>query len=70
MSASLDYFNDTHAMLRDTVRRFVEREVLPHIDDWEEAGSFPGSCTRRPLTPASAVSVIRRSSAARAKMCL
>lgn len=41
MSASLDYFNDTHAMLRDTVRRFVEREVLPHIDDWEEAGSFP-----------------------------
>jgi len=41
MSASLDYFNDTHNMLRDTVRRFVQRDILPHIDDWEEAGSFP-----------------------------
>ncbi|MFN3712814.1 MAG: acyl-CoA dehydrogenase family protein [Alcanivoracaceae bacterium] len=41
MSTSLDYFNDTHAMLRDTVRRFVQRDILPHIDDWEEAGTFP-----------------------------
>jgi acyl-CoA dehydrogenase len=41
MSTSLDYFNDTHSMLRDTVRRFVQRDILPHIDDWEEAGTFP-----------------------------
>ncbi|MCC1495701.1 acyl-CoA dehydrogenase family protein [Alcanivorax sp. 1008] len=41
MSTTLDYFNDTHQMLRDSVRRFVERDILPHIDDWEEAGSFP-----------------------------
>jgi acyl-CoA dehydrogenase len=41
MNASLDYFNDTHQMLRDSIRRFVERDILPHIDDWEEAGTFP-----------------------------
>ncbi|MDF1629664.1 MAG: acyl-CoA dehydrogenase family protein [Alcanivoracaceae bacterium] len=41
MSTALDYFNDTHQMLRDSVRRFVERDILPHIDDWEEAGTFP-----------------------------
>ena len=36
-----DYFNDTHAMVRETARRFVQQEVLPHIGEWEEAGSFP-----------------------------
>ncbi|MEE4250503.1 MAG: acyl-CoA dehydrogenase family protein, partial [Alcanivoracaceae bacterium] len=41
MSTTLDYFNDTHQMLRDSIRRFVERDILPHIDDWEEAGTFP-----------------------------
>lgn len=41
MTASLDYFNDTHRMVRDTARRFVEKEILPHVDEWEEAGTFP-----------------------------
>ncbi|WAL69513.1 acyl-CoA dehydrogenase family protein [Amycolatopsis cynarae] len=29
------------AALRETVRRFVEAEVLPHLDDWERAGELP-----------------------------
>ncbi|MBA3981711.1 MAG: acyl-CoA dehydrogenase [Alcanivorax sp.] len=41
MSTSLDYFNETHRMVRETTRRFVEREILPFVDEWEEAGSFP-----------------------------
>lgn len=28
-------------MARATARRFIEREVKPHIAEWEEAGSFP-----------------------------
>lgn len=40
MSAA-SYFNDTHQMVRDTTRKFVEREILPHVADWEEAGEFP-----------------------------
>lgn len=27
--------------LRATARAFIEREVMPHIDAWEEAGAFP-----------------------------
>ncbi|WP_243614371.1 acyl-CoA dehydrogenase family protein [Shimia aestuarii] len=38
---SLSYFNETHEMVRDAARRFVEREVKPYVDDWEEAGHFP-----------------------------
>jgi acyl-CoA dehydrogenase len=37
----MTYFNETHAMVRETARRFVEQEVRPHIDEWEEAGGFP-----------------------------
>ncbi len=37
----VDYFNDTHSMVRDTMRRFVTEAVKPNIDAWEEAGTFP-----------------------------
>ena len=32
---------DEHAAFRATLRGFVDRELLPHIDAWEEAGEFP-----------------------------
>jgi len=38
---ALTYFDDIHEMIRDTAKAFVDREVKPHIDNWEEAGSFP-----------------------------
>jgi len=41
MPAFQDYFDPSHQMVRDSVRRFVEREILPDIDAWEEAESFP-----------------------------
>jgi len=41
MSAFQEYFNQDHQMVRDSVRRFVEREILPHVADWEEAEEFP-----------------------------
>ncbi|MCH8544402.1 MAG: acyl-CoA dehydrogenase family protein [Alcanivorax sp.] len=41
MTADLNYFNDTHRMVRESMRRFVEREILPFVDEWEEAGEFP-----------------------------
>ncbi|AVO42813.1 acyl-CoA dehydrogenase family protein [Simplicispira suum] len=37
----VSYFNETHGMVRDTMRRFVNEAVKPHIDAWEEAGAFP-----------------------------
>jgi len=33
--------------LRATVRRFVEQELKPHLDDWEEAGGFPRELYRK-----------------------
>lgn len=43
MSATSSYFNETHQMVRKTVNQFVSRNILPHINEWEEQGSFPQS---------------------------
>lgn len=34
-------FTEQHDQLRATVARFVENEINPHVDEWEEAGQFP-----------------------------
>ncbi len=47
MSAALEYFDEHHRLVRDSVRRFVEREILPHVDAWEEAGAFPRELYRK-----------------------
>lgn len=41
MSVCQEYFDPSHQLIRDSVRRFVEREILPEIEQWEEAESFP-----------------------------
>ena len=41
MSAYQEYFNSDHQLLRDSVRRFVEREILPFVAEGEEAENFP-----------------------------
>jgi citronellyl-CoA dehydrogenase len=33
--------NEDHQALRETVRRFVDEEINPHVDDWEAAGLAP-----------------------------
>jgi citronellyl-CoA dehydrogenase len=35
------YFNEEHAAFREGLRKFVEKELRPHADEWEEAGMFP-----------------------------
>jgi citronellyl-CoA dehydrogenase len=34
-------FTPEHEMVRQTVRRFVQEEINPHAEEWEEAGIFP-----------------------------
>ena len=36
-------FDEQHAMFRQAVRAFVQKEVEPHIEEWEEAGQIPKS---------------------------
>jgi acyl-CoA dehydrogenase len=40
------HFTDAHEELRLHVRRFLEREVVPHLDEWEET-TFPDSIMKR-----------------------
>ncbi len=47
MSLFTPYFNETHEQVRLTARQFIQREVLPHINAWEEAGSFPREIYRK-----------------------
>ena len=34
-------FTEEHDQLRRTVRDFVDKEINPHVDEWEAAGAFP-----------------------------
>ncbi len=45
--APMPPFTDEHAELRDSVRRFVAREIAPHVEEWEEAREFPRQLFRR-----------------------
>jgi acyl-CoA dehydrogenase len=40
-------FTEEHEELRETVRRFVSREIAPHVEEWEEARGFPRDLYRR-----------------------
>jgi acyl-CoA dehydrogenase len=36
-------FDEHHEMFRQAVRAFIQKEVEPHIEEWEEAGQIPKS---------------------------
>jgi alkylation response protein AidB-like acyl-CoA dehydrogenase len=41
MTADLPFFTEEHRIFRRTVRKFVEEELNPHVDEWEAQGRFP-----------------------------
>jgi acyl-CoA dehydrogenase len=47
MSSPHAIFSAEHQALRVAVRRFVDTEVRPNVDEWERAGQFPDSLFRR-----------------------
>jgi acyl-CoA dehydrogenase len=40
-------FSEEHEIFRDSVRRFVEREIVPHHGAWEEQGFVPRDVWRK-----------------------
>jgi citronellyl-CoA dehydrogenase len=34
-------YSEQHIQLQDTLKRFIDSEINPHIDEWETAGTFP-----------------------------
>jgi len=41
------YFDEQHDHFRESFRRFIEQEVVPHAEAWEEAGMVPREVLRR-----------------------
>jgi acyl-CoA dehydrogenase len=46
MSDSI-YFDEQHRQFRDNVRRFIDQEIIPHADAWEEEGMVPRAVLRQ-----------------------
>ena len=34
-------FTHEHEQIRDTLKRYIDEHINPHVDEWEEAGIFP-----------------------------
>src|ERR1700677_2634318 len=41
------FLKDTHQEWRRELRRFIEREIMPFVDEWEEAGEIPLSLYKK-----------------------
>ena len=41
MANGVSYFDETHEAFRASARAFIAREILPHLDEWEDAEIFP-----------------------------
>ncbi|BFM14879.1 acyl-CoA dehydrogenase family protein [Maricurvus nonylphenolicus] len=35
------FYTESHQQWREQMRRFVDKEIIPYVDDWEEAGEVP-----------------------------
>jgi acyl-CoA dehydrogenase len=47
LPAKSPFYTPEHLAFRDAMRRFVAREITPHVDAWEEAESFPVELYRK-----------------------
>src|SRR5690349_14125460 len=41
------FFQEHHHAWRATLRRWVEAEIMPFADEWDEAGTFPRELYRK-----------------------
>ena len=40
-------YSEEHKIFRDSLRKFLDKEVVPHIEEWEEAGIVPRSVWKK-----------------------
>ena len=36
-----------HSIFRDSLRKFLDKEIVPHVEEWEEAGIVPRSAWKK-----------------------
>ena len=41
------HFGQEHDLFRSALRRLVQEEITPHVDEWEERGEIPRDLFRR-----------------------
>ena len=41
------YFNEEHELFRQSVRDFVQKEIIPHVNQWEEEEKLPREIFKR-----------------------
>lgn len=46
-AAASPFYRPEHDEWRATLRRWVDREIVPHVDDWERARGFPRDLYRK-----------------------
>lgn len=42
-----DYFNEEHQIFRNSVRKFVEKHIMHHIEEWEDKELFPAEMYKK-----------------------
>ena len=47
LRAPSPFMDETHAAWRTSLRKFVERELMPHVNEWDEAGLVPREVFRK-----------------------
>lgn len=52
-------FTPEHDMLRSSIKRLVETQINPHVDEWEEAGIFPAHELFRTLGQAGLLGITK-----------
>ncbi|MBW2544965.1 MAG: acyl-CoA dehydrogenase family protein, partial [Deltaproteobacteria bacterium] len=40
-------YSEEHRMFRESVRKYFEKEVIPYVEEWEEAGIVPRSAWKK-----------------------
>lgn len=43
----MSYFTEEHEQLRQEIRTFIEQEITPNVQEWEEEGIFPKSLFKK-----------------------
>ncbi len=52
-------FTPEHEEMRRSLRRFIDQEINPHVDEWEEAGMFPAHDLFKKLGDAGFLGICR-----------
>ncbi|XP_067931810.1 probable acyl-CoA dehydrogenase 6 [Watersipora subatra] len=54
-----DFYTEEHLQLKNTLRKIIEKDINPHVDEWEKAKHFPAHQVFKKLGDAGFLGVTR-----------